>query len=145
MATGGVMSIISADFALAEHRPMTYWWPLLCEAMWCQGLGYENPHWLPAQAGDYQFHYAVDKERFSYGVDLEVKNAQSFRQLCDDLHDERCRGVHVGFWSVLPPDLGPEVESEPELVLEGALYQNPETQAVTLSCWLPYLGRGLTP
>lgn len=139
------MSTIGARFAFAEQRPMTYWLPLLCEAMRCQGLGYNNPHHLPAQVGDYVFHYAVDKERFGYGMDIDVRNERSFRQLWDDLHDEKCRGVHVNFWSVLQPDLGPEVESEPEMDLEGAIYQEPETQAVTLSCYLPYLGRGLTP
>lgn len=137
------MYTIKAEFAFPEQRPMIYWWPLLCEAMRCQGLGYENPHWLPARVGDYHFQYAVDKQRFGCDVDSDIKHEQSFRQLWEDLHDERCRGVLVNFWSVLPPIVRSEGESEPELDLEGALYQDPEAQTVTLSCLLPYLGEAV--
>lgn len=137
------MYAIEASFAFPEQHPMTYWWPLLCEAMRCQGLAFDNPHYLPAHLGDYHFQYAVDKQRFGYDVDSDVKHEKSFRQLWDDLHDERCRGVLVNFWSVLQPVVGAEGKTEPELDLEGLLHQDSETQTVTLSCYLPYLGEGV--
>jgi hypothetical protein len=130
------MYVIRASFALAEQRPMTYWWPLLCEAMRCQRLGYNNPHHLPELLGDYFFD--------TTSVVTEHKLKQPFRQLWDDLHAKQCREVQMTFWSALQPGLGPKGEIEPEMVLEVVLRQEPETQAVTLTCNLMYLGEAVT-
>ena len=124
---------IRANFALAKQHPITYWWPLLCEAMHCQGLGYHNPHRLPELVGDYFF--------YTSSLVSEHKLNQPFRQLWDDLHAQPCRGISVPFWSVLPPGVGSEGELEPELVLEAGIRQEPETQGVTLYCAWGIWGR----
>jgi hypothetical protein len=49
----------------------------------------------------------------------------------DDLNAEQCRGIHTTFWS----------HTEPILWVYSTIMQEPETQAVTLSCdLLDYLG-----
>jgi hypothetical protein len=123
------MYVIRARFAFAEQHPMAYWWPLLCEAMRCQGLAYDNPYYLPERLGDYFF--------FHTSGDMEEKNRQSFRQMWDDLHDQQCRGIHTSFSSYTTPDLW----------VEGRISQEPETQAITFSCELTFLGESqeLTP
>lgn len=128
------MYVIEASFAFPEQRPMTYWWPLLCEAMRCQGLGYSNPHYLPKQAGNYYYHYAVDRAIMHYDVDLETKDEYSFRNLWDDLHNEECRGIYAIFWS----------QAQPYFWLASTINQEKETQAVTLTCNLEYLGEAET-
>jgi hypothetical protein len=124
---------IRASFALAEYRPMTYWWPLLCEAMRCQGLGFDNPRRLPDRVGSYIFFR-------TNSLVSEHKLNQPFRQLWDDLYAQQCRGIYAPFWSVLPPDIRSEEESEPELVLKVGIRQEPETGGVTFYCDLVYLG-----
>jgi hypothetical protein len=127
---GDPMYTIQASFAFAEQRPMTYWWPLLCEAMRCQGLGYDNPHYLPAHLGDYYYHYAVDRAIMHYAVDTDQKHEQSFRSMWDDLHAEQCRGIYAIFWS----------QTEPEVWLASTINQDRETQEIALACSLEYLG-----
>ena len=107
---------IRASFALAEQRSMTYWWALLCEAMRCQGLGYNNPHYLPEMLGDYYF--------FDTSGDMEDKSRQSFRQMWDDLHADNCQRIYTSFWS----------QAQPYFWLAGTINQDQETHAVTLTC-----------